>query len=33
VESSALVLHEVTGLVQQRQGPSDEVTMRRLRMM
>jgi hypothetical protein len=33
VESSALILREVTGLVQQRQGPSDEVTMRRLRMI
>jgi hypothetical protein len=31
VESSALILREVTGLVQQRRGPSDEVTMRRLR--
>ena len=34
VASSALILHEVAGLVkQQRQGPLDEVTMRRLRMM
>jgi Lrp/AsnC family leucine-responsive transcriptional regulator len=33
VESSALVLHEVTGLVQQRRGPLDEVTVLRLRMM
>jgi Lrp/AsnC ligand binding domain len=30
VESSVLVLHEVTGLVRQRPGPSDEVTTRRL---
>ena len=33
VESSALILHEVTGLVQQRRGSSDGVTMRRLRTM
>jgi hypothetical protein len=33
LESSALILHEVTGLVQERQGPSNEVTMRRLRTM
>ena len=33
VESSVLVLHEVTGLVQHRPGPSDEVTTRRLRTM
>jgi hypothetical protein len=33
IESSALILHEVTGLVQQRRAPSDEVTMRRLRTM
>jgi hypothetical protein len=33
VESSVLVLHEVTGLVRQRPGPSDEVTTRRLRTM
>ena len=33
VESSVLVLHEVTGLVQQRRGSSDGVTMRRLRTM
>ena len=32
-EPSALMLHEVTGLVEQRRGPSNEVTMRRLRMM
>jgi DNA-binding Lrp family transcriptional regulator len=33
VESSVLILHEVTGLVQQRPVPSDEVTTRRLRTM
>jgi hypothetical protein len=32
IASSALILHEVTGLAKQRQCPSDEVTMPRLRM-
>jgi hypothetical protein len=32
-EPSALMPHEVTGLAEQRRGPSNEVTMRRLRMM
>ena len=33
VESSALILHEVTGLGWQRRGSSDGVTIRRLRTM
>jgi Lrp/AsnC ligand binding domain len=33
VESTALVLHEVTGLGQRRPVIADEVTMRRLRTM
>jgi hypothetical protein len=32
-EPSALMPHEVTGLAEQRRGPSNEVTMRRLGMM